>query len=503
MEDRNRNLDALVRDVWAGRISRRDVLKRAAALGLSVPAIAALVAACGGGTTSTATQAPTATTSTGGVSGSPTATTASTATASPSGSPSAGTTYTKDNPPAVANAAAAKQYSGAKLTYYGDQVGIGADLDQALSKRFTQDTGIAINVVPRPKDSSESLAQFLRTFQARSSDIDVLMLDVIWPGILAQHLVDLTQTFASEAKLHYDTIITNNTVNGKLIAIPWFGDFGMLYYRTDLLQKYNISGPPQTWDDLENQAKTIMNGERGANANFQGFVFQGSSYEGLTTNALEWLASSGGGTIMDASGKVTLNNQNAIQILNKARGWVGTIAPRGVSSYQEEDARQVFQGGNSAFMRNWPYAYALAGGSDSAVQGKFDVAPLPAAPGQDHVGTVGGWQLAISNYSKSKEAAIEFVRYLTSPEVESYRAQVGSFVPTIQSVAEEAPVAKAEPFLEKMANVTRVTRPSTVTGDKYNQVSTVFFQGVNQILNGQDAAQMVPQIAQQIERAAG
>ena len=115
-------------------------------------------------------------------------------------------------------------------------------------------------------------------------------------GALGQHLVDLNPKLGDEAKKHYQTIIENNTVNNALVGMPWFGDFGMLFYRKDLLQKYNLSAPPATWDELEQQANTIVNGEKGSNPNFAGFVFQGNAYEGLTCNALEWLASSGGGT---------------------------------------------------------------------------------------------------------------------------------------------------------------------------------------------------------------
>src|SRR5205823_7152794 len=106
----------------------------------------------------------------------------------------------------------------------------------------------------------------------------------------------------------------------------------------DLLQKYSLAKPPTTWDELAMQAQKIMDGEKGANPNFAGFVFQGKAYEGLTCDALEWIASSGGGTIVDSSGKVTVNNPQAAAALNKVKTWIGTTVPRGVTSYQEEDA---------------------------------------------------------------------------------------------------------------------------------------------------------------------
>ncbi len=482
-------------------VSRRSFLF--AALGITG---AGLLAACGQAAQPAPTTAPAKPTTAPAPSpaaspavAKPTVSASPAAAASPAASPVA---YTLDNPPPVANAAAARQFSSQKLTYYGDGVGIGNDLDKALAGRFTRDTGVQVNVIARPQSSSDTYAQYQRFFQGQSPDLDVFMVDVIWPGAFAPHLVDLSQKLGTEAKQHYQTIIENNTVGGKLVGMPWFGDFGMLFYRTDLLQKYGFSAPPKTWDDLQQQAQKIVDGEKGANANFTGFVFQGNAYEGLTCDALEWLASSGGGQIIE-NGKVTVNNPQAVAILNKARGWIGTICPRGVTSYQEEEARNAFQGGNSAFMRNWPYAYSLGNKDDSPVKGKFDVAPLPAQSGNKSVGTVGGWQLSVSKYSRSQDAAIEFVRYLTTPEVETYRAVVGSFVPTIPAVAERPEVVRAQPYLKNLADVVRVTRPSRETGEQYNEASTAFFQGVNQILNGQDAAQVLPGVQQRLERLVG
>ena len=200
------------------------------------------------------------------------------------------------------------------------------------------------------------------------------MLDVVWTGAFAPYLYNLKRILAKDAAKHSKGIILNNTVRGKLVAMPWFGDFGILYYRKDLLTKYGYSGPPKTWAQLGAMAQKIQDGERANNPNFYGFVYQGNAYEGLTCDALEWLASSGGGQFIDG-GKVTINNPRAAAILNLQRSWVGKITPRGVTTYQEGESEKAFTAGNAAFMRNWPYAYAI--GQDGPIKGKFDVTTLP------------------------------------------------------------------------------------------------------------------------------
>jgi len=407
-------------------------------------------------------------------------------------------------PPPVANAAAIKKaYGGQTITFVGDSVGNSHKRDLMLAQRFTKDTGIKIKVVPHPAASDASYSQLVRAFSSKSDSIDVAMIDVVWPGAFAPYLVDLGPKLGKQAKLHAAGIVANDTVDGKLVAMPWFGDFGILYYRTDLLKKYGYKAPPTTWTELFKMAKKIQDGEQKSNKNFYGFVFQGNSYEGLTCDGLEWLASSGAGQFFDSSGKPDIDNAKAAAVLDLFRANIGKTTPRGVTSYQEGEAHNAFVGGNAAFMRNWPYAYSIAAGSDSKVKGKFSVTVLPHAKGSLSVGTVGGWQLAVSKYSKHQDASIEFVRYMTSPGAEKFDAIFNTNVPTIPAVAKDPAVVKANPYLKpQIATVARVTRPARYLGSHYNEGSKAIYQGFSQILNGTPASSVLPGIQSKLERLA-
>jgi trehalose/maltose transport system substrate-binding protein len=404
-------------------------------------------------------------------------------------------------PPKVANANAIKaRYGGRTITFIGDNIGLTHKRDLALAKRFQADTGIRVKVIPHPAASTDSYAQLARLFSSKSSSVDVMMLDVVWPGAFAPFLVNLKPALSKEAKLHSQGIIRGATFRGNLVAMPYFGDYGILYYRTDLLRKYGYRTPPTTWAQLGAMAKKIQDGESGSNPDFAGFVYQGNSYEGLTCDALEWIASSGGGHFIDG-GKATINNPRAAAALNLQRSWVGNIAPRGVTSYQETEAHEAFAAGNAAFMRNWPYAYSVS--QAGAVKGKFDVTVLPHTGRNPSVGTAGGWLLGISRYSKNVPVATEFVRYMTSPGAQKFMAIYSTNPPTIPAVAKDPAVVRANPWLKpKIANVARVTRP-TQLGARYQQGSQAIYQGVNQILNGQDAKNILPRIEQQLNRLLG
>jgi len=402
----------------------------------------------------------------------------------------------------VPNAAAIKaKYGGQKIEFVGDgAVGTSHVRDQKLVAQFTKDTGIKITLVPHPAASDAAYTQLARNFGAKSSAIDVAMFDVTWPGAFAPYLVDLKPKLGTAAKAHVQSIVQNDTIGGKLVTMPWFGDFGILYYRTDLLKKYGFTHPPKTWKELFTQSQKIQTGERKKNKHFYGFVFQGNAYEGLTCNALEWVASVGGGHFID-NGKVTINNSKAVKILDAMRNQIGKITPRGVTSYIEDGARIPFDNGNAAFMRNWPYAYSLSQAKGSKVRGKFAVTVLPHGSTGSSVGTVGGWQLGVSKYSKHKDAAIELVRYLTSPAVEKFDAIFNSNVPTIPAVAQIPAVVKVNPYLTPaIASVTRVTRPGKYLGTSYNEGSKDIYQGISQILNGRSAKSVLPSIASRLQR---
>jgi trehalose/maltose transport system substrate-binding protein len=403
--------------------------------------------------------------------------------------------------PKVPNAAAIKaKYGGQSITFIGDSVGGSHARDVALAKRFSQDTGINVKVVPHPTASDASYSQLARVFSSKSSSFDVAMLDVLWPGAFAPFLVDLKPKLGTEAKQHTPGLIKNDTVDGKLVAMPWFGDFGILYYRTDLLKKYGFSKPPTTWTQLFAMAKKIQDGEKQANDKFSGFVFQGNSYEGLTCDALEWYQSSGAGGFID-NGKVTINNAKGAAVLDQFAAQIGKTTPRDVTTYQEGEAHTAFVEGNAAFMRNWPYAYSI--GQDpksSKIVGKFGVTVLPHGSGKS-VATVGGWQLGVNKYSKHVDAAIEFVRYATSAAAQKFNAITNTNVPTIPAVGKDPAVVKKNPYLNPaIASVPRVARPSTILGAHYNEGSKAIYQGINQILNGRPANSVLPSIESKLNR---
>ncbi|WP_279479397.1 ABC transporter substrate-binding protein [Aureimonas sp. SK2] len=382
---------------------------------------------------------------------------------------------------------------------------VGRDVDEMRGQldAFQKATGHTVKIVTMPASTTDQFGQYRLWLSAGNKDVDVYRTDVIWAPQLAANLVDLTEAMKDVVGQHSPAVIQSQTVDGKLVAMPLFADAPALYYRKDLLEKHGRE-VPTTWAELAETAKVVQDAERqGGNAQMNGFVFQGSAYEGLTCNALEWVASGGGGQIVSPEGEITINNPQAAAALDKARSWVGTIAPQGVLGYMEEEARGVWQTGNAVFMRNWPYAYPLSAADDSPIKGKFDAVPLPAGEGGQSAACLGGWNLAVSQYSEHQDVAIELVKFLTSAESQKSRALGTARLPTISSLYEDPEIVEKQPLVAKWKSVfeNATPRPSAPTKAKYNEVSQQFWTAANKTLAGQgDGATNLQDLERQLRR---
>jgi trehalose/maltose transport system substrate-binding protein len=141
---------------------------------------------------------------------------------------------------------------GQTITFAGDaDQGEGGRRMRSKVEQFSKETGMQVKYIARPVSATETLGLWQQNWAAKTPDVDVFIIDVIWPGIAAAHAIDLKQYFTEkEVSEFFPRIVANNTVEGKLVAIPFFTDAGLLYYRTDLLEKYGFKNPPNTWNEL-------------------------------------------------------------------------------------------------------------------------------------------------------------------------------------------------------------------------------------------------------------
>jgi multiple sugar transport system substrate-binding protein len=323
------------------------------------------------------------------------------------------------------------------VTLPGSMLGAeGTVLRQQLARFMVDHPGIRVVQRATPDAADQRHQLYVQWLNARASEPDILQLDAIWtPEFAAAGWILDLDRFRPPTDAFFPATVTANSWRGRLYAMPWFVDVGMLYWRTDLMD-----APPATFKELERIAIRARS-ERGLQ---YGLVWQGARYEGLVTVFTEYLGGHGG-TILEG-GRVTVDSPAAVRALTTMRDEIyrDGIVPRATLTWHEEESRFAFQNGESAFMRNWPYPYALMQDSASSrVAGRYAVAPMPAAPGGRPTATLGGAQLAINANSAHPEAAWTVIEYLTRPEQMLERAKVVGQFPTRPALYDEPELAKA------------------------------------------------------------
>jgi trehalose/maltose transport system substrate-binding protein len=366
-------------------------------------------------------------------------------------------------------------------------------------KQFTRETGIRVILLPSPESAREKLTLWRDLLRSGAASPDVYGIDVIWTRILNEYFIDLRPYFANEVSLQFPVIAAAYMVNNKQVGMAYHADIGLLFYRTDLLRLYGYREPPRTWDELELMAARIQAGERAKNTKeFWGFVWQGAVSEALTCNALEWQADEGGGQIVEDDKTISVNNPHAIHAWERAARWVGSISPPSVVGYREWDAQNVWIAG-AAFMRNWPTAYFDSQAAGSPIRNKFDIALLPGGEA-GRMGTLGGAALAVSRFSAHQREAVELVRYLSRRDVQVERFRAFSVPPTLPELYNLPPVLQSNPSFAQLSQAFRtgvVSRPSNVTGNKYEDVSNAYTQAVHSVLTRERSA---PEAAASLEK---
>ncbi len=336
--------------------------------------------------------------------------------------------------------------------------------------------------LPPPSASTEVHQALVQQLARRTGTPDVFTQDVVWIAEFAGAgwALPLDQYFnADTQKQYFPGTIAACTYGGKLTALPWFVDSGMLFYRKDLLEGAGAK-VPETWDELATAAAEI---QKSGKAKF-GYLWQGKQAEVLVCDAVEVIASNGG-SILSPDGKTGILNDaksiEAIQFLydtiNKTK-----ISPADVLSWDEEPSRRPFTAGQSAFLRNWSYVYGIAQDKkESQVIDKVGVAPLPHFAGGKSSACLGGYQYGVNAATKNPEAAIDFLTWMSSAETQlRYALQLG-IAPTRPDVYEDAKLGAEQPFMKQLKSVFTGATPRPVT-PTYAQVTLAIQSGVSRAL---------------------
>lgn len=316
-----------------------------------------------------------------------------------------------------------------------------------------------------PAQADQQRQQMIQNFQIKNPKMGVVSMDVVWVSEFAAKGIATPlppEQFPTEGILQ--PVVDAGTYFNKLYGYPASTDGGMIYYRKDLLEKYDLE-VPTTFDEIKAACEKIRAGEN--NDKLECYAGQYNKYEGLTVNMAEMI-NTAGGVIVDDQNKVNVATPEAAKGVQLITDWFkdGTI-PKGAITWGEEEGRAAFQAGNLIFQRNWPYAFSLFSKEDgsSKVNGKFGVAPLPSfTAGQPGVSSLGGHYNAIPTTAENKGTAADFLKFIATEDEQRQQTINASTSPVLTSLFEDSELTTKYPYLPVLAKsvATAVPRPKAV-----------------------------------------
>lgn len=346
-----------------------------------------------------------------------------------------------------------------------------------------QHPGVRVQYIEGPTATNTREDLYVTSFLSGQTPYDLVYADVVWiPKFAAAGwLEDLTDRWSAT---DWDRFLAGSIAGGsyrsRIYRVPTQINGGVLYYRTDLLAEAG-EAPPVTFADLVWISQKLQRPDER-----WGFVWQGKQYEGLVCDFLEVLIGHGGFWIDPDTSEVGLDQPAAISAVKFLRDCVQTwkISPPGVTTYAEEESRQLFQAGRAIFHRNWPYVWPLSQRDDSPIRGKVGIIRMPHSAEGRSASTLGGWGIAIARSSRHKSVAWQFCEFISAwPQIRRVSAATGA-QPALKQFYEESDDLVQKALYQVLQ--TTVPRPPV---PQYAQASDILQRYVSAALTGRLSAE--------------
>ena len=358
-----------------------------------------------------------------------------------------------------------------------------------------QHSDVRIEVARGPLDTEAMSDLAIGSLLLGSTPYDLLLMDVSWTAryVAAGWLMPLEPLLGDEVlEAMLPGARLGNGFGGHLWRMPLTGDTGLLYWRTDLMER-----PPRTTEELERFSERL---QRQGKVRW-GYVWQGRQYEGLSCVMLETIHAFGGRWWQPgegpAQGRTALDSPGAV----RAAAWLESLVQRGISppavaDFAENEALQLFAAGDAAFLRNWPYAWREIEKGGGPVVGKVGVTPVVSAPGERSGGTLGTWGLSLLKGSVHPQQAAEVIRWFTGPETQKALVLDQGYAPTWAALYDDPDLQRRHPLLEVQRQALEqgpLVRPLTPL---YAQLSDLLQRQVNGMLTSERPAEQAMGTAQ-------
>ncbi len=227
-------------------------------------------------------------------------------------------------------------------------------------------------------------------------------------------LVDLSESLSSDADYDVDDILPPvrevNSFEGKLFAVPFYGESSFLMYRKDVLDGAGVtfSGTP-TWQQVADAAKKVDTKE------MSGICMRGKPGWGDLFGPLTTVVQTFGGNWYDMDWNATVDTPEWKQAVGFYKEMLDESGQADPVSYSFPECLTALKEGKAAMWADATVAASLLEADDSPVKGKMGYVPMPVVE-TDQSGWLWSWNLAVPASTKQQDAAVDFVKWATSKE---------------------------------------------------------------------------------------
>ncbi|NQT27488.1 extracellular solute-binding protein [candidate division KSB1 bacterium] len=276
----------------------------------------------------------------------------------------------------------------------------------------------------------------IRALRSKNSNIDIVSLDDIWIARFAKWSEPLEKYFSmDELEELLPAALQSCFYGSHLVAIPFYIDVGLLYYRIDLLSNL------PNWESIEQKLKKSITWEellllqkyfKGNKNPF--FVFPPNRDESLMCVFWETIASQNRSRLLDKqiqirSPEARKGLQFLVDLVNKYH-----VMPDSILQMNEAETFDYAIKNDAVFFRGWPGVLNDISINPDIDESKFGVAALPHFEGHDYASVLGGWNLMVSRHSRKKEAAVQFIKFITSQKIQEQLFEELYYFPVREAV---------------------------------------------------------------------
>ena len=213
----------------------------------------------------------------------------------------------------------------------------------------------------------------------------------------------------------YEKALTEMTAeDGHVYGVPLYSNTEAMWYRKDLMEKYNLE-VPETWEEMYEAAKIITEGEGG---NVYGAAMPMGTNDMLATRWLHLYVRSAGDTLITEDGKANLTSPTAIDGINYWVKVFNDCSPADAMNYNTLDEATMYYQGKLAFDFNTGFHISGVEANTPELLQYVDCAPIPRVNKDDPaVGCeTNNTPLVIWKNSKHPEICEAFIEYFYEPE---------------------------------------------------------------------------------------